>query len=318
MATAYETEYGTEYKRRSRPKRRRRRGRGFLRLLLLAVLVLAAYKLTDGFDFLRNVSSAPMENIETNFAIDLGDLEAKLAALGGAYVPGDADVAKLRDIAAENHKYADKIDFLLEHIGAYSREAVNTVIMSPEKLDFVLLSPLADSMGVGGAAITAKRGEVPYLVQYDSRWAFHEYGSSCMGYTACGPTCLSMAAIGLTGNAEYTPAYISDFSEANGYYVDGTGTAWSLFTDGAAELGLNGRAIGTDKRSMNAALSDGAVLIASVSAGDFTMGGHLIVIHAGDFRGYRVYDPSSIVRSDRLWSYDKLSPQIAQLWAISA
>ena len=33
----------------------------------------------------------------------------------------------------------------------------------------------------------------PYLLQYDSRWCFHGFGSSFMGFTACGPTCLSMA-----------------------------------------------------------------------------------------------------------------------------
>lgn len=69
---------------------------------------------------------------------------------------------------------------------------------------------------------------MPYLLQYDSRWCFHAYGSSVMGFTACGPACLSMAAIGLTGNTLYTPAYVADMSEAGGPLRHGRG--YSLVT----------------------------------------------------------------------------------------
>ena len=107
----------------------------------------------------------------------------------------------------------------------------------------------ADESGLN-AVISVDEGEVPYLIQYDTRWGYHGYGSSVMGITACGPTCLSMVAIGLTGDTSLTPARIADFSESAGHYVSGAGTAWTLFTQGASSFGLNGEAISTDAGEM--------------------------------------------------------------------
>ena len=68
---------------------------------------------------------------------------------------------------------------------------------------------------------------------------------------------------------------------------------------------------------MKKSLKHGA-LIASMSPGDFTNAGHFIVIVKSGLGGFTVYDPSSTERSGRLWSYRRLAPQIAQLWAIDA
>ncbi len=40
---------------------------------------------------------------------------------------------------------------------------------------------------------------IPLLLQTDSRWSNVPYGSSTIGISGCAPTCLSMAAIALTG-----------------------------------------------------------------------------------------------------------------------
>ena len=201
----------------------------------------------------------------------------------------------------------------------HAQEAVKTALQGGEKLDFALLMPFrGEDAGGVNAVITADAGEIPYLIQYDTRWAYHAYGSSVMGITACGPTCLSMAAIGLTGDAGLTPARIADWAEDAGYYVDGAGTAWSLFTDGAAQLGLRSEAIAADEDGMKSRLDAGEVLIASMLPGDFTTSGHFVVIVDHGLFGFNVYDPNSISLSSRAWSFDKLEPQIAQLWSFSA
>ena len=127
-----------------------------------------------------------------------------------------------------------------------------------------------------------------------------------------------MAAAGLTGNAGYTPDKVADYAAENGFYVPGSGTGWELFTGGAQAFGLRGEQISVDKSAMEESLRDGAVLIASLTPGDFTMAGHFIVIYSSGIGGFRVYDPSSIARSDRAWSFDALQPQIAQVWSLSA
>ena len=227
--------------------------------------------------------------------------------------------AELESMAANKPKLADRLNFIADHLEIYPEEAVKTALQGEEKLDFALLMPFrGEDAGGVNAVITAQKGTVPYLIQYDSRWAYHAYGSSVMGITACGPTCLSMAAIGLTGDAGLTPARIADWAEDAGYYVDGAGTAWSLFTDGAAQLGLRSEAIAADEDDMKSRLDAGEVLIASMLPGDFTTSGPLHR-HSGPrpLRLQRLRPELDCAQQPGL-ELDKLEPQIAQLWSFSA
>lgn len=288
---------------------------------MLLILLVAAGLLTLGILFMRDhlVSGAPDPAAAKNgqYDIDFEALSELCDSAGGTFQAAESDLSALRNTAAENPEYRREIVFLAEHISAYSQDAVNTALISPEKTAFVLLEPFEERT-YGDVVLGPGETEgVPFLLQYDSRWAFHPYGSSVMGYTACGPTCLSMAAIGVTGDGRYDPVYVSDFAESSGYYVWGTGTSWLLFTDGAAELGLKGTIIPADESDMRARLDAGEVLIASMTAGDFTKNGHFIVIHDYTNAGFCIYDPSSVERSGESWSFSRLHGQMAQLWSIT-
>ena len=52
--------------------------------------------------------------------------------------------------------------------------------------------------------------------------------------------------------------------------------------------------------------------------GDFTTEGHFIVLYSRTADGYLVRDPNSIARSEKTWTYDRLSGQIAALWECTA
>ena len=305
--------------RQTRPARRRRRWRR--RLLWLLILIFACvvgYRFVrDGWPGIRP-APAPAENVETDFSPEWEALKAQLESATGDFVLSDEDRAGLEDVAVRYPAYAEHIRLFLSHIDLYSQIAVNNVLVSPEKIDFVLVEPFTAEPVSGQADVTVKKGEVPYLLQYDARWGFHPYGSSCIGYTGCGPTCLSMAVMGLTGDASVTPDVISDFSEASGYYVPGSGTAWNLFTDGAASFGVQGWTIATEESVMRDCLQRGGVLVASVLPGEFTRTGHFIVLADCGMNGFRVYDPNCVERSQRWWSFDELAGQIAQVWCLAA
>lgn len=320
MASFREVEYmdAPRGHRRRRRRRRQRWGR-VAALLLIVVLGLAAYKLTDGFSSFSLPVSVPLDNTDTEFDYDLDALSAQITDDMFIGECGDEEAEKLRELAADNSEWRDELEFMAANIGIYREEAVVTAINGVEKTPFALLSAFRapDDSGLR-VGIEISEGEVPYLLQYDSRWCFHAYGSSVMGFTACGPACLSMAAIGLTDNTLYTPAYVADMSEAGGHYVMDAGTAWSLFTAGAAELGLRSETIVVDKNTMKDRLEAGAVLIAAMSPGDFTTSGHFIVIVGTVLGGgFKVYDPNSIERSGRTWSFDRLAGQITQLWSLT-
>ena len=321
MASFREVEYmdAPRPRRRRRRRRRRRFWKGLLTLAVLALALVAAYKLTDGFSAIKLPVSVSLENTDTEFSYDLDRLAAQITDAMYVGDCGAQEAEELRVCAGENPDWAGELEFMAEHIGIYTEEAVKTALQGPEKAPFALLSAFCEPNSSGlDVQIEVEDGEVPYLLQYDARWCFHGYGSSVMGFTACGPTCLSMAAIGLTGNTDYTPAYVADRAEASGHYMDGAGTAWTLFTEGAAEFGLRGEAITAGRKELSERLERGEVIIASMLPGDFTTSGHFIVIYGSNLLGFKVYDPNSIERSERLWSYDRLAPQIAQLWSMTS
>ena len=321
MASFREVEYmdAPRPRRRRRRRRRHRFWKGLLTLAVLALALVAAYKLTDGFSAIKLPVSVSLKNTDTEFSYDLDRLAAQITDAMYVGDCGAQEAEELRVCAGENPDWAGELEFMAEHIGIYTEEAVKTALQGPEKAPFALLSAFCEPNSSGlDVQIEVEDGEVPYLLQYDARWCFHGYGSSVMGFTACGPTCLSMAAIGLTGNTDYTPAYVADRAEASGHYMDGAGTAWTLFTEGAAEFGLRGEAITAGRKELSERLERGEVIIASMLPGDFTTSGHFIVIYGSNLLGFKVYDPNSIERSERLWSYDRLAPQIAQLWSMTS
>lgn len=305
-----------EYVPQPRRRRKKRFGRRLLFWLFLFAVLLTAYKATNGFSHLGVIGGAPKNNIVTDFNVDLAVLAGSMG--GGDFEASESDLAALRTVAEKNPEYREKIEFFIENVANYDQGAVNTVLLAPEKTDYVLLAPFAAETPAGTWDVTVKKGTVPFFIQYDSRWAFHNYGSGPMGDTACGPTCLSMALAGLTGDGTLTPDVVADYAESAGYYVPGVGTAWSIFTGAAEHYGVRGEEIALSQTEMKDRLRNGEVLIASVTPGDFTMAGHFIVIHGTTVGGFSVYDPSSIERSGMAWSYDKLAPQIAAIWSLRA
>lgn len=164
-----------------------------------------------------------------------------------------------------------------------------------------------------------KKGTVPHYLQTDKRWAEVAYGDSTIAKSGCGPTCLAMVYACLTGDPSQDPQAVSAFSEQNGYYQQGTGTMWTLMTNGAASLGLSSWEVPLDENRMKQELQDGHPLILSVGPGDFTTEGHFIVLSGVDGKGnFIIRDPNSRDTTRKTWSMERLKPQILNIWAFSS
>lgn len=155
---------------------------------------------------------------------------------------------------------------------------------------------------------------IPLLLQTDSRWSNVPYGSSTIGVSGCAPTCLSMAAIALTGNQALTPDVAAKFSEENGFYIEGTGTSWKLMTEGAKEFGIKVKELALDENLIKRELERRHPIICSVGPGDFTTEGHFIVLTSYENGGIYLNDPNSERNSSDVWSYERLAPQINAMW----
>ena len=162
-----------------------------------------------------------------------------------------------------------------------------------------------------------RAGEMPHLYQTDSTWANEPYAGATVGESGCGPTCLTMAYVFLTGRTDYTPATMAAFSERNGYVENGL-TAWRLLSEGASQLGLLSEELPASESTVASVLDAGAPIICSMGPGDFTTTGHFIVLCGRDENGNaRVFDPNSPERSARTWPIADILPQALNLWALS-
>jgi hypothetical protein len=210
----------------------------------------------------------------------------------------------------------DKLSYILNHPEEYTEDLIALAQKNSEALDYVYQYPqLKDVAQAIDLSAEAQSDQVPLLLQWDTRWGYQEYGSGLIGYTGCGPTCLSMVALYLTGNADYSPAYVANYAFNAGYYVSGSGTAWSLMSEGCSAFGLSARELALDEGIMAAALNAGKPIICSMGPGDFTDNGHFIVLTGYTGDAFTVNDPNSPQRSSQVWTFDQLKGQIRNLWA---
>lgn len=217
---------------------------------------------------------------------------------------------------------ADGISFaakgLLGESSDIPAELLELAEKNPETADFVSQYPeLHNQHPTIDLSSEAQEDSVPMLLQWDTRWGYEHYGSGMIAYTGCGPTCLSMVALYLTGDTTATPLAVAQYAENQGYYAAGQGTSWTLMSEGSAGFGLTAEELPLDENRMRQALNAGKPIICSMGPGDFTDSGHYIVLTGCTEEGFSVNDPNSISRSEQLWSYETLKGQIRNLWAFS-
>ncbi len=230
-----------------------------------------------------------------------------------------------------NYSYEKALQILEEY--ALTDDRFEKIIDTPEKYPEKLLINLANmpemiafvenydgiETDCENAVLTDEELEqyCPLFLQWDARWGAHAYGDGNMiAVAGCGPTSLSMVVVGLTGDAEVTPTAVADYAMEHGYYLSGTGTKWELMSKGAKAYGLDSKQIRMNESQMKQALDDGAYLICSVRKGDFTTGGHFIVIYGYDEQGFFVNDPQTVYRSNIQWTFDSLRSQMKAVWAL--
>ena len=153
-------------------------------------------------------------------------------------------------------------------------------------------------------------------MQWDQRWGYEIYGSDVIGITGCGPTCLAMVGYHLTGERIFDPRIVAEFAQENGYYVAGSGSSWTLISEGGPRLGLTVTELPLDQGRMERALEEGNPIILAMGPGDFTTSGHYIVLTGLVDGKFAVNDPNSVINSGKLWSYEEISGQIRNIWAI--
>lgn len=229
--------------------------------------------------------------------------------------PLDHEILKnLQDLVSQDQRIQQVVD----NYEIYPEDILKMLSRNLDMLDFVLEYP--EKVGQVFAETIGKIevGEIPLLLQYDQRWGYGDYGSSSVVVSGCGPACLSMVIAGLTGDATITPYVVAQYANENGYYVPGAGSTWTLMSEGAKHFGVIGEELPLTKSIMEGTMNEGRPIICSMRPGDFTTSGHFIVITGLKDGQFTVNDPNSAMRSNQLWAYETLEPQISNLWAFRA
>ncbi len=156
---------------------------------------------------------------------------------------------------------------------------------------------------------------VPLFIQWDQRWGMLDYNDSYLATDGCGPTSLSMVYVGLTKDQTMNPYRMGKYFEENGWAINGVGTAWKALEEGANWLGLKYNLVDGSESMMKYELDNGKLLIISVRKGDFTSTGHLMVVRGYEGSNFIINDPNSRNNSNKKWSYERLAPQIVQVWS---
>ncbi|MCI8789076.1 MAG: C39 family peptidase [Lachnospiraceae bacterium] len=218
---------------------------------------------------------------------------------------------RLEELAEDS----ELIDEIFQGHEQYSDDMLKALANNPEMADFVRNS-LEAKAKVNNAKLSVleKGQEFPLFLQWDPRWGYAEYGENNIGLSGCGPTCVSMALYYLLGDESITPDKVAEYSMENGYYVMGTGTAWALLEAMPAEYGIKVTQPSKTEQNMKNELDAGGVIICSMKAGDFTDGGHFVVIYGYDEDGFLINDSNCVARSRQKWPYSALKKQLKNIW----
>lgn len=296
-----------------RPVRRRRRRRRRSRLLPMTVLLVILF---IGV-IVWAVGTQPAQTDQTE-PVHTQTTEAPAPSTQPAEPePTEPPVLTARDKIAA---------FAAQHglsVEDYPEKLIELLERNPETEEFVLNYPLEygkeHEIDISGYADEAG---VPLFIQWDAQWGYRDYFGNVAGINGCGPTTLSMVAYYFTRNSAYTPAYMMEFAEVNGYGHKGQGTFWALFGQGGKKLGLTvkeltAEEIGSEQR-IAAHLEKGELVVVNAAPGVFTEIGHYLVITDYVDGKFKINDPNSRENSEKLWDFDAFDGAVYMMWAFSA
>ena len=264
-----------------------------------------------------------VDSIEAQIARLRAEAEARRRAKAEAKARAKAEAEAKARAEAEAKAAAEAAA-----LEAGSPEAEAQVAGRPNlRKDFVPADPTITELIVSGGQEYLLGGNVllPYFNQADEAWAAAPFGVDPVGSHGCGPTALSMAVSGLTGET-VTPAEMAAWTAGAGQAAPNSGSYLTIVEVTAEHFGLNYAPVEPlDAETLCSQLRAGGVMVALMGPGHFTNGGHFILLHGVTLSGeVLVADPYSRENSLMTWDpqllIDELSPSRhagAPLWALN-
>jgi len=231
-------------------------------------------------------------------------------------------LSKLVDLCKTNPRALP----ILERYDEYPPRLLKLVTTYNETIQFVVDYPEKKNVQVENIDLSkeceeCEEGKVPLFIQWDERWGYEKYAGGLVGYTACGPTCVSMLETYFKGKCEHNPKEMVEYAVENGYEEKDLGTRWTLMTQGVRNLNLTSEEVFVKDASireekLKEAIESGKKVICSMGPGYFTESGHFLIIADYDNGKVSINDPNSMKNSQTLWDFKDISSQIKMMWII--
>ncbi|WP_300414986.1 C39 family peptidase [uncultured Oscillibacter sp.] len=154
---------------------------------------------------------------------------------------------------------------------------------------------------LGNVRFTDGVTDVVYFNQLDQQYANKPYGTDNIGGYGCGPTSMSIVVSSLTDDI-VDPVEMAEWAYKNGGWCSKSGSYHSLIPNAAKAWGLpvEGCTASEPQRILDA-LGSGKLVVAIMTKGHFTSGGHFIVLRGVKGGQILVADPASYKRSEKSW-----------------
>lgn len=214
---------------------------------------------------------------------------------------------------------ADKLKDIAANATAYSDDRIiELALREPTAIDFVQQLPTA-SKETSAYTGTVVKGTYPELYDWDTSWAFMDYGSLPLGLTGSGPTSLAMAYMGLTGKNDKSPADMAQLAINGGYATGASDTSADFFTSAASSLGLKVTKIDATENDIAENLTASTPILVELQAGTVGDESHwaLLVSYNRD-TSVTLYDPTSTSASSRSWDAGTIADSSTTLYVLEA
>ena len=154
---------------------------------------------------------------------------------------------------------------------------------------------------LGNVRFTDGVTDVVYFNQLDQQYANKPYGTDNIGGYGCGPTSMSIVVSSLIDDI-VDPMEMAEWAYKNGGWCSKSGSYHSLIPNAAKAWGLpvEGCTASEPQRILDA-LGSGKLVVAIMTKGHFTSGGHFIVLRGVKGGQILVADPASYKRSEKSW-----------------
>lgn len=170
--------------------------------------------------------------------------------------------------------------------------------------------------------LTAEASTTPLLLQSDEAWAESHYGNETGGtIRANGCALLSLAMV-----LSHHRGTLIDPNEifqwaGDRYFINGSGTAWTIFGDFAAQYNLDYHDLGNDLNAALPYLDQQIPVIVSVQPGQFTTGGHIMVLRRTENGLIRLLDPDDTPERSHYsggYSPEEIAAESIHYWTFTA